>query len=291
MRPHYAPRRSHAARLLGLAALALFACALVMRRPAPSSAPTAHPVHFAQFEALGHPFQYAVEGTLHSAQFIERYERGIAAGMARELAKTPNCTLLDVGANGGYYALLALALGCRAIAVDAQPLCLKRARQAARASHFSKLHTVWGAIQAPGSPRVKAGEQGCSGLWSAVFEGDRNLVNGESQTTVEVPSITLADVVAGFTVTTMKIDVEGSDMAVLQQALPLLFEPRVVRDVYVEVWGAEGAALESYMRVFRAIVAAGYRVADERATPLSLVAIRQRLGATKRPGDWWIQRI
>lgn len=73
------------------------------------------------------PFFYAVEDTLHSAKNVMDTERFVMFEWMNQVrkiqqqrrARPPHC--LDIGSNGGFYALMARAGGCRTMAVDAQP--------------------------------------------------------------------------------------------------------------------------------------------------------------------------
>lgn len=210
---------------------------------------------FTRFDVAGASFFYAIEDTLHSAQYIAQHEGGNVAYWTAALAAASSaqpCYVLDVGSNGGYFSLLSRALGCSVLAVDAQPRCLQRLNSAAALNGFSDgLTTRWAAVTdgSPGAPAaIRTGATRCSGLWGA--DAGSAWINAESSSEVDVAGAPLMELVAGWlperaTVAALKIDVEGSEVAVLRSALPLL-QARRVRAVLAEVVPARVRAITAW---------------------------------------------
>jgi len=91
------------------------------------------------------PFFFAKEDVWHSADYILKHETVARTWMESFLHD--DCRMIDIGCNGGYYALTALAYGCRVLAVDAQPRCLLRLNAAATLSGFNdRLSARWVAV-------------------------------------------------------------------------------------------------------------------------------------------------
>jgi len=205
-----------------------------------------------------------------------------------------------------------MAIGCRAFAVDAQPLCLERVTQSVTASGFplGDFRSMWTAVLPADSPRLPVGQHKCSGIWSSVFKDERAIVNNESASIVLAPSSSLKEVLRNvpWTITTVKIDLFGGDMHVLGQLLPTLIRTRTVRDVYVEVWGArvhdalgneyvDDALLDEYTKFFQTCQAAGYGIfyppvhENSPRKPYTMQYIRHILARYRRSGMWWIRRL
>ena len=197
------------------------------------------PASFHRTLALGHApepgFWYAVEDTLHALKYIETNEAAVLDGSAMALRRGAEageaCYVVDVGSNGGYFSLLSRSLGCAVLAIDAQPRCLDRlASSVAVNGWHDGVTTAWTAVGDAASPPVEVGATRCSGLW-AVRESD--WINAESAANVMVSLRTLDDVAGAWVplgaaaITALKIDAEGSELAVLQSALGLLRGGRV----------------------------------------------------------------
>jgi FkbM family methyltransferase len=162
-------------------------------------------------------------------QLVDFFLARLKAAKARDGGR---CRALDVGSNGGFFSLLSRAMGCEVLAIDAQPRCLERLESAAALNGFSSgLATVWAAV-GEGGGDVNVGATRCSGLWA--IKG-AEWVDAESERNATVAVVPLALAAAPFfsgpRVAAMKIDTEGSEVAVLRGALPLLEARRV--DVFV----------------------------------------------------------
>jgi hypothetical protein len=94
----------------------------------------------------------------------------------------------------------------------------------------------WTAVGEDPSNSIQVGATQCSGLWAVK---DSEWINDESYAKVNVSMTPLLDVVNDWisneeAIHLFKIDVEGSEMAVLNSAIPLFVEGRIGR-VYVEI--------------------------------------------------------
>lgn len=202
-------------------------------------------------------FWYSVEDTLHSAEYIDKHERGPASFWATTLiglqeqqqqqqqkqeeegggpeGKPLFC--LDVGSNGGFYSLLSRSLGCSVLAVDGQPWCLTRLSSSAAMNGFTtNFQTRATAVSDQRGLTIDVGSNKCSGLW-AVVESD--WINKESASITTVKSTPLMELVEQWiqtedVISMFKIDAEGSEMAIIKSALPLFRSGRI-HNVLVEI--------------------------------------------------------
>jgi len=186
-------------------------------------------------------FWYSVEDTLHSAEYIQQYESSVVSDMIRIIkSSTSNekCNFIDIGSNGGFFSLLGRSLGCRTIAVDAQPWCLIRLSSSASVNGYSSDFGVkWGAVSDQSTLSFNVGATKCSGLWSASNESD--WINKESTKEVKVTSISMESIMNNYfqasqRITMMKIDAEGSEMNIIKSALPFLKDRRIL-NIVVEI--------------------------------------------------------
>ena len=209
--------------------------------------------------------------------------------------------MADVGSNGGFFTLLSRSLGCTAVAVDAQPRCLQRLASAAALNGFAGdgVRTVWTAVGALGSAPITVGATRCSGLWAV--SDDSAWINLESSHNASVPMTPLDTLLTagagegggvggvgatgaggggggpwlpdGAALTLLKIDAEGSEVAVLRTALPLL-EARRIEGVLAEVVPRRVQGITPLADVsdtFTRMYAAGYVCAtDSSRDPLPL---------------------
>lgn len=220
-------------------------------------------------------FFYAVEDTLHSADFIVKHEAANVGVWARSVQRAVGadgsgpCFALDVGSNGGYFSLLARALGCNVLAVDAQPRCLERLASSAAVSGFTSGLTVrWGAVSDDPALRLEVGATRCSGLWGVTEES--SYITNESTRSVVAAGLPLQPLVEAWlavegavvnaSVAVFKIDVEGSEVAVLRSALWLI-EAHRVGVVILEVVPARVDPItpwEAVRDTFERLYTAGY---------------------------------
>ena len=184
-------------------------------------------------------FWYSVEDTLHSAEYIQQFESNVVSDMITIMkSSSEKCNFIDIGSNGGFFSLLARTLGCRTIAVDAQPFCLVRLSSSASINgYLTDFGVKWGAVSDQSSLSFNVGATKCSGLWSASNESD--WINKESNRVVKVTSISMERILndyfqANSIITIMKIDAEGSEMNIIKSALPFLKDRRIL-NLIVEI--------------------------------------------------------
>lgn len=200
-------------------------------------------------------FWYAVEDTLHSAEYIGLHEKlntKYWIGALRAAPSNETCYVLDVGSNGGFFSLLSRSLGCNVLAVDAQPRCLERLQSSAAVSGFSTgLEVRWSAVSATPGMTMQIGATKCSGLWST--DPALHWINEESEYSVEVTGASVTDLVQGWlppggVIRMMKVDIEGSEVNAWATTLPLMRERRV-QAILAEVVPARVDAITPYPEV------------------------------------------
>ena len=259
------------------------------------------------------PFWVAVEDSFHSTEAILQGEMDVVGFFLASLATWrtrhtgATCHMLDIGANGGFYALLARSLNCRTLAIEPQPRCCERIQSAAALNGFAQpdFTTVWGAVGEPqqqqqqqqqggGAPAtISVGATRCSGLWGVKGSG---WINAESSRNSTVGVVRLADATAGWLgegerVALLKIDVEGSEVEVLRSAMHLL-EAQRVDYVAMEVAPSrthEVSSAEATEDTLRRLYGAGYQCAYGSSNGVSVslekMLVHFERGPNKRPSS------
>jgi FkbM family methyltransferase len=132
--------------------------------------------------------------------------------------------VLDLGAHLGTFSLAAAARGHRVISVEASPRNAEFLKASARANGFDDLTVVHVAVSdRPGTVRFRP-----EGAWGQITEG-------WAPGLVEVPALTVPDVLRQVgvpRVDVVKVDVEGSEIAVLSGMQDLLRAPDAPPVVY-----------------------------------------------------------
>lgn len=213
-------------------------------------------------------FWFAVEETLHSADYIQSQESNVVAFWAtvanERVNRHQHCNVLDIGSNGGYFSLLSRSIGCNVLAVDAQPWCLTRLSSAAAVNGFTTgISTRWAAVSDDPNLTIEVGATKCSGLW-AVKESE--WINKESTSSVTVKSATSHDIVSSWigdtdVITLLKIDAEGSELSIIKSALPL-FEAHRILHLVGEFVPGRVKAISSYSDIcetFEKLYSFGYK--------------------------------
>jgi hypothetical protein len=97
-------------------------------------------------------FFVAREDVGHASDAVLEFEKDVRIFFLNALntAKARDggtCRALDIGSNGGFFALLARASGCEVFAIDAQPRCIQRLASASAINGWtSGLTAVWAAL-------------------------------------------------------------------------------------------------------------------------------------------------
>jgi FkbM family methyltransferase len=182
------------------------------------------------------------------------FEQPMPAVMRALLASTGPGMFVDVGANTGFYSLLALAVSPHSTVVAYEPLAAVRTvllknirlnRVALRTRSRVRVSACALSDEA-GPARLFLPDQGhglleTSASLSAVFKGSAAGYDIVERTTLD------DDLKAARTVTFIKVDAEGHDLQVLSGARGLLLRARPI--VFVEVLlGADEAGLTSLLR-------------------------------------------
>jgi FkbM family methyltransferase len=210
-------------------------------------------------------FFYPIEQSLHSAEYILKFEvrtlrtwgsvllgsKGLRSKVLEEPKSRRQKVCLDVGSNGGFFTLYSRSLGCKTMAVDAQPWCLARLSSAVAINNFHDgVNIEWGAVSDDPSLEINVGINQCSGLWS-VHEEENSAVNKESDAVTVVKSRTCKDLLEGWlgdgddwNVDLFKIDTEGSEFSILKSCLPYL-EAKRIGHVLVEIAPARSVEITS----------------------------------------------
>jgi FkbM family methyltransferase len=191
------------------------------------------------------PFFYPIEETIGSAEFIMQNEQHVLRSWMYDLRQAQQATsnssrkvkCLDIGSNGGFFALMSRSAGCQTLAVDAQPWCLTRLSSAAALNHFDTDFDIqWTAVGQDPKATVEVGATKCGGLWAVKNSGWIDELSSFKVNVSMTPLMTLLEpwLIDEDRIDVMKIDVEGSEFAVLQSALPL-FRAKRIRSVFVEI--------------------------------------------------------
>lgn len=161
-----------------------------------------------------------------------RYRRGLYHGVAaaiehRHLATLAARTVLDVGANRGQFALLALELFPAAQIFAFEPLAGPRAQLSAALGEEPRVTVVPVALGSAIAerPMYVAARDDCSSLLALAPEGSRLLPQACARAVETVRVVPLEDVVAPDQLVPpalLKIDVQGFEREVLDGAEPLL---------------------------------------------------------------------
>jgi FkbM family methyltransferase len=175
-------------------------------------------------------FELDLRQSLHRAVYLNLFSLDLRRAVLPLLR--PDDLVVDVGANFGFWALLAARRGCRVIAVE--PVADTRALLAANAAAnglAQRVEIVAEALSDSDEMLTIAVPGGESGQASA-HPGDRVDV-----ATLSVPATTLDELLGDRSVRFLKIDVEGHEPAVLRGAGRALASGQI-EYVLIELAGA-----------------------------------------------------
>eukprot|EP01065_Artemidia_motanka_P016020 TRINITY_DN19747_c0_g1_i1.p1 TRINITY_DN19747_c0_g1~~TRINITY_DN19747_c0_g1_i1.p1 ORF type:complete len:558 (+),score=147.59 TRINITY_DN19747_c0_g1_i1:52-1725(+) len=131
---------------------------------------------------------------------------------------------LDVGMNLGVFSLLAATAApwLDVWAFEPQPSCAQLVRCSAEAGGLSERVTVHNAYAGSGAESVPPVPlRGCDPEFT---QGNR--ADAATGATAVVPQVDIAGMAAGRRIAGIKVDVEGAELGVLTQLMPLLRDPR-----------------------------------------------------------------
>ena len=169
------------------------------------------------------------------------------------------CVVLDMGANDGYYALLAAAYGCRVVSIEPQTLCYDRLSFAVGFNGLDDLVDLrHGAVgTSPGSLSIPVAET-CNGR----FQTAGGNINGE---TVQVPFYAADSLAAGREVYIWHVDVEGAEVDVLLSGSRIL-ESGMVENLIIELapqrWGKFGVSITDGAASLASVISDNYLCRD-----------------------------
>jgi FkbM family methyltransferase len=128
----------------------------------------------------------------------------------------PGMTFVDVGANVGYFTLLAASVGTRVIAYEPTPAVVTRLRENIELNAFDAVTVVNAAV---------TDRQGTIGFHESPDDPEANSIFGKGGDLIEVSAVTLDEDLAGRgiqKVDLLKVDVEGAELSVLVGAAKVL---------------------------------------------------------------------
>ena len=180
-------------------------------------------------------------------------------------ASSAHPIVLDIGANAGYFTLLAASLGASVYAFELQPTCVDHIRQRldANTGLGSRVHLFQMGLGDPAvvsaPPGACEGGFGLTGLSKAartprMRARERDLRPAASAlghaTVITPPSAVIQN---GWTLDLVKIDTEGGEVGVLKHMLALVDQQRV-KNVVVEIlparWELRGGSFEEGVALF-----------------------------------------
>jgi FkbM family methyltransferase len=193
----------------------------------------------------------------------------------------PGALFVDVGANVGVYTIWAIETGAEVIAVEPSPTARERLSSNLKLNGY----------EAEIVPAALAEQEGTMRLTTELDNQNHLVLSGGSNGTgsVEVPVLTLDEVVGDRTVDGLKVDVEGAELLVLKGAQRLLAEQRI-RLIQLE-WNESSEHLlgETRAPLAELLSANGYELfrPDERGEliPLADRGYGEDVFARPRPAD------
>ena len=196
------------------------------------------------------------EGLLGRDFFANGVERQIKELV--QLSVDSYTLFVDVGANTGFYSLLAASLGSSVIAFEPQPHCAELIQATlrsanARLAHLIDFHTAAVGDAAGGSIRVPS-----TTCWGGFNAG---ATEHNAPVDAEVTVVSLASTVApkpDHHRLFFKIDTEGAEVGVLKGVLKLreLHPERAIRvivELIPRLWGPRGSSIDEGVDVLREV--------------------------------------
>ena len=241
------PRRDFLASGAGRAPLTV---ALLTTDPVPLAVLHTRDTAFEAWHMAMEPREAAVRWLLR--WLFERDGDADDAGDAGDAA-----LFVDVGANEGFYSLLAAAYGARVVAVEPQPDCVLNLAFAFTANALRRQPTLLRAVVGPAdTPPLHAERTGsCSG--TAQFHDQRSGGGAGLVAAVPLDAIVAAN---GGAARVVHVDAEGAELLVLRSGLEAIEAKRVANLVFEfnpSRWAAYGVGRDDGCALARRLEAAG----------------------------------
>ncbi len=197
--------------------------------------------------------KFGVRVTGHTRDIIQRYiyyfgvwEPSITQWAAESLR--PGDCFVDVGANIGYYSLLASSLvgaGGKVVSIEADPAIYTLLRRNVEQNGAENIRTISAAVAAErGTLRLFHGPDDNIGTTSTVRQNSAD--QGVEVTAAPLHELLQADEIALARI--IKIDVEGGELPVLQGLMPMLDRLREDAEILVETAPTSAEAILALMR-------------------------------------------
>ena len=178
------------------------------------------------------------------------------------------CLMMDMGANDGFYALLAAAYGCRVKSMEPQASCVRRFRAAIANNTVPGGVELLHAAVGPGAGKmltVSANDrEPCRGNFRATPKRKHNRNKwGERTPAMQVPFVQIDALAGTDQIDIWHIDTEGAELPVLRSGIDAL-RSRRVRNLILEVvpkrWKEYGVdRIAGLLELRRMLDAAGLR--------------------------------
>ncbi len=148
--------------------------------------------------------------------------------------------VLDIGANAGFYGLFSAKLGWEVLSIEPQPHCHQWIVASALMNGFSDRYQHINALASNSNTKISIPQRtGCWGTWPHATESQdyvsRQLFN-QSLPDLEVGSVSVDNLLlrTNFIVPFMKVDTEGHERHVLESAMGMIKQGRIL-NIFVEL--------------------------------------------------------
>lgn len=198
-------------------------------------------------------------------QFVTSVFVRVLGDRAGELE--PNAVVLDIGANAGFYGLLASSLGYNTVFFDPQPQCVSRILLALRANNFGErsrivAHAVTDELH---TSILATNDSECEGRFPINEVENNGKLAAERLNTFELPSVSVREVLSPgvpWEIMVVKIDTEGHELHILKDLMPF-FRTNQIQHAVVELspkfWRLLGVRPVDVADTLVEIAACGYK--------------------------------
>ena len=204
-------------------------------------------------------------------------------------------TVLDIGANEGFFGLLSASWGCLTYFFEPQPSCQSHIYASLRLNDFgpSVARLVPRPVGAYVTSIAVSPTAHCAGQYPR-REGDRAEVvhpmRMRSRSDVRrAPRVDLKPLLRGEHVALAKVDVEGAEMDVLQTLLPFMCRKRV-RNVIVELsplwWTQLNTSFGAALQLAANIDKCGFRLRTTAELRVGRLCMPPCIGSKERRAAW-----